>query len=50
MQYSNTKIIKLVVILKFRSLGLNPKNTEHSIYNAYIDLIRNSEHYIYIEN
>ncbi len=29
------------------SLGVN---TEHSIANAYIDAIKNSKHYVYIEN
>ncbi|KAK5085223.1 hypothetical protein LTR05_004503 [Lithohypha guttulata] len=28
----------------------NGTNTEHSIQNAYIDLIQNSKHFIYIEN
>lgn len=32
------------------SIGLEEGITERSIQNAYIDLIRNSENYIFIEN
>ena len=32
------------------SMGLNPSHTECSVYNAYLDLIENSKHFIYIEN
>ena len=32
------------------SIGLASEEPEHSIQNAYIELIKNSEHFIYIEN
>lgn len=32
------------------SIGLPVNMTEHSIQNAYISLIRNAEHFVYIEN
>ena len=32
------------------NLNVTPQFTERSIHNAYIDAIRNSEHYVYIEN
>lgn len=32
------------------SIGLPVNMTEHSIQNAYISLIRNSKHFVYIEN
>lgn len=32
------------------NLNITPQFTERSIHNAYIEAIRNSEHYVYIEN
>lgn len=32
------------------SIGLPPDTIESSIHNAYIDIIKNAKHYIYIEN
>lgn len=32
------------------NLNITPQFTERSIHNAYIEAIRNAEHYVYIEN
>lgn len=31
-------------------MGLHQNETEKSIQNAYLELIKNSQHYVYIEN